>query len=100
MKTFNEKIYEKLKLVPSGKVITYKILSEAVGSKAYRAVGRAVKNNKDLVKVPCFRVVCSDGSIGDYSGTGGVREKTRKLAEEGIIVRSGRVDLKKYLFKF
>lgn len=96
MKTFSERIYEKLKKVPKGKVITYKEL--AGGSRAYRAVGRAMKENKDIINIPCFKVVKSSGEVGNYSR--GVREKIRKLKDDGVVVVNGRVDLEKYGYSF
>ncbi len=98
MKSFNEKVYEKLKKVPKGKVITYKELAKSVKSDAYRAVGNAMKNNEDPVKIPCYKVVCSDGFVGNYSG-GGMKKKIKLLRKDGIEVNNNKIDLKKYLFK-
>jgi len=98
MKTFSEKIYEKLKKVPSGKVITYKELARAVNSKAYRAVGTCMKNNEDPVGIPCYKVVKSSGEVGNYSAKGGTDKKIKLLRKDGIIVKDNKVDLKKYLW--
>ena len=100
MNNFNEKIYEKLKLVPRGKIITYKELAKAINSRAYRAVGGAMKNNKEPNKIPCYKVVLSDGSVGNYSSPGGAKEKIRRLQKDGIEVVNNKVDLKRYLFRF
>jgi methylated-DNA-[protein]-cysteine S-methyltransferase len=87
-KSFNERCYEQLKKVPRGAVTTYSAIAKALGSKAYRAVGTAMKKNphKDA---PCHRVVSSDGSIGGYNG--GVAMKIKRLKEEGVVVKDGRV---------
>lgn len=95
-----QKIYNNLKKVPKGKVITYKELGKSVNSKAYRFVGACMADNKDPVGIPCYKVVLSDGRIGNYSGSGGVNGKIKKLENEGIKVVKGRVDLDKYLHKF
>ena len=101
MKTFNEKIYSKLKKVPKGKVITYEGLARSVKSSAYRAVGNAMKNNKDPISVPCYKVVCNNGLIGNYSAKGGIKEKIKKLKNEGIKIKNNKViNLDKYLFRF
>ena len=100
MSIFNEKIYEKLKKVPKGKVVTYAELARSVNSKAYRAVGNAMKDNKDLINIKCFKVICSDGFIGNYSARGRMKKKIQLLRKEGIEVRNNKIDLKKYLFKF
>ncbi len=91
-----DKIYQKLKKVPKGKVVTYKSLGESVNSKAYRYVGMCMKTNFDPIKIPCYKVVKSDGRIGNYSASGGVKSKIKKLEADGIKVVNGRVDLKKY----
>ena len=94
------KIYEKLNQVPKGKVITYKELARACTSKAYRHVGRCMAENKDTKHIPCYKVVRSDGKIGEYSAKGGRKTKIRLLKKDGIIIVNGKVDLKKYGFKF
>ena len=55
--TFAQRIYFQLKKVPKGKVTTYKALAENLNSKAYRAVGTAMKNNPYAPTIPCHRVV-------------------------------------------
>ena len=100
MKSLRQKVYEKLKQVPKGKVTTYKELAKAVNSKAYRAIGSFMKTNHDTKRIPCYRVVKSDGRIGEYSAAGGINKKVSLLKKEGIKISKGKVNLKKYLFKF
>lgn len=100
--SFSEEIYTILRQVPAGKVITYKQLASMLGSKAYRAVGSAMKNNPYAPEVPCHRVVRSDGRIGGFMGkmTGEeVAKKVVLLRNEGVEVIGGRIDLNKYLWK-
>ena len=103
---FNQKIYSLLKKVPKGKVTTYKLLAEALGTKAYRAVGQAMMSNPYAPIVPCHRVVKSDGSIGGFAGSLNpnseeVKRKIRILRKEGIEVKSNRiVEFEKVLFRF
>ncbi|MEK6871778.1 MAG: MGMT family protein [Nanoarchaeota archaeon] len=97
---FNERCYTILKQIPKGKVTTYKALAHAIGSRAYRAVGTAMKKNTDAPHVPCHRVVNSDGKVGNYSSDGGGTKKISLLKQEGIIVKNGKVDLKKYEWHF
>ena len=67
---FADKIYTLARQIPGGRVTTYKILAEKAGSKAYRAVGNAMHNNPHWPKVPCHRVVNSNGRLGGFaSGT-------------------------------
>ena len=79
---FQKKCYELVKKIPKGKVSTYKEIAKALNSKAYRAVGKAMANNKHLIKIPCHRVVLSSGKIGNYQG--GIERKMEILQLEGI----------------
>lgn len=106
---FYSKCYEIIKDVPAGKVITYKTIANMLGTKAYRAVGTAMKRNehsflemsnskskesnnqnspdswesKPLTSpVPCHRVVPSNGTVGSFNG--GTKEKIRLLQKEEI----------------
>jgi methylated-DNA-[protein]-cysteine S-methyltransferase len=91
---FAERVYEVLRQVPKGKVTTYKALAARLDSKAYRAVGQAMKKNPYAPDVPCHRVVGSDGSIGGFMGkTTGVEieRKIQMLKEEGIEVKDGKI---------
>lgn len=99
---FNEKCYELLKKVPKRKVVTYKIIAAKLGTKAYRAVGNAMHHNKYPDKIPCFKVINSNGTIGGYKGhkTKHLKEKIRKLKAEGIIIKNNKINLNKYLHRF
>ena len=88
-KPFNERCYDLLRQIPKGRVTTYKLMAEALGTKAYRAVGNAMAKNPDLITVPCHRVVKSDGSIGGYAM--GEKKKIELLESEGIRIENGRV---------
>ena len=83
---FADKVYKAVKKIPKGKVSTYKNVAEALGCKAYRAVGNALNKNPYAPIVPCHRIVCSDGSIGGFAR--GVKEKIRLLEKEGIKIRN------------
>jgi len=52
MKTFNEKVYDVLRKVPKGRITTYGDLAHALGTKAYRGVGQAMKRNPYAPEVP------------------------------------------------
>ncbi len=52
MNTFNEKAYDLLRQVPAGRVTTYKEIAHALGTKAYRGVGQAMKKNPYAPEVP------------------------------------------------
>ena len=94
---FNEKCYNFLKKVPKGKVVTYSDIAHALDCRAYRAVGNAMgKNPYDTEKVPCHRVVKSNGEIGGYAR--GSKIKAKRLESEGVKIEKGKVNLKKYKY--
>lgn len=98
-KSFNERCYLLLRQVPKGRVTTYAELARGLKSKAYRAVGNAMNKNPYAPKVPCHRVVKSDGTLGGYAK--GPKAKINILAKEGVKINSGRVEnFEKILFRF
>ena len=82
---FQIKVWNYLKKIPKGKVTTYLEVAKAIGKpKAHRAVANAVGKNPFPPKIPCHRVIRSDGRLGGYSGKGGIKQKRRLLALEGV----------------
>ncbi|MFZ1971035.1 MAG: MGMT family protein [Candidatus Nanoarchaeia archaeon] len=97
--SFYERCYSLLRKVPKGKVTTYKALAEAMRTKAYRAVGTAMNKNPYAPKVPCHRVVNSNGKIGGYAS--GTKKKIEMLRKEGIQIKNDRIeDFERYLYRF
>lgn len=92
--------YDLVAQVPEGMVTTYGEVARALGDVvASRFVGLAMSRNDDIVRVPCRRVVQSDGRLGGYTG-GGSRKKAALLRREGIRVSGGKVlDFDGVLFK-
>src|SRR3989338_2340082 len=85
--------------IPRGKVATYGQIAWMAGRpRAPRAVGQIMSQNKDCSKVPCHRVVASDGSLTGY-GMGGIGVKKKKLLAEGVVFRGSRVDLATSLWR-
>lgn len=82
---FQKKVWGAILKIPKGKTITYKELAQKIGKpKAVRAVANAVGANPMPVTIPCHRVVRSDGTLGGYSGKGGVKTKRALLEKEGV----------------
>ncbi len=52
MKKFADKAYDLLRKVPAGRVTTYREIAHALGTKAYRGVGQAMKRNPYAPEVP------------------------------------------------
>ena len=92
-----KRIYEAVKQIPRGKVATYGQIAALAGEpKMARAVGNALHKNPDPENIPCFRVVNAKGELSGEFAFGGEGEQARRLQADGIEVKDGRVDLKKY----
>ena len=84
MKTFSEKVKDIVRKIPKGKTLTYKEVATKAGSpNASRAVGNIMKKNFDS-KIPCHRVIRSDGGMGGYN-RGGSKKKAEILKKEKAI---------------
>ena len=82
---FQKKVWNYLKTIRKGTVKTYKQVAIGINRpKSVRAVANAVGKNPFAPKIPCHRVIRSDGSLGGYSGKGGVKTKRLLLKKEGI----------------
>lgn len=81
--SFQQRALKTLTCVPFGERISYQRLAERVGSpQGARAVGGAMASNPLPLLIPCHRVTPSNGSLGQYSGLGGVETKQCLLAYE------------------
>jgi len=84
----NNDVYDLLLKIPAGKVSTYGDLARALGNpSASRAIGRILGENPNPIKVPCHRVVMSNGQIGGYAY--GTARKRQLLEKEGVSLTNG-----------
>ena len=82
---FQLKVWAYLRKIPRGSVKTYSQVAKGIGKPfAVRAVANAIGKNPCAPKIPCHRVIKSDGSLGGYSGKGGLKTKKLLLKKEGI----------------
>ena len=80
---FQLKVWKYLKTIPKGKVKTYLDVAKGIGKpRAFRAVANAVGKNPYPPKIPCHRVIRSDGNLGGYSAEGGTKKKKELLSIE------------------
>jgi methylated-DNA-[protein]-cysteine S-methyltransferase len=104
-KDFSESVWELVKKIPKGKVTTYRAIAIELNTRAFRAVGGALKCNPYSPRVPCHRVVKSDGSIGGFQGgidpkSSRVKKKISMLRKEGIRIKDCKLcDFKRVLFE-
>ncbi len=97
---FYESVYEYLKSVPKGKVVTYGMIAAAIGRpRASRQVGNALHRNPQPVVIPCHRVVNREGRLAPAFAFGGEQVQAELLRGEGVEVKNGYVDLLKYIWK-
>ncbi len=98
--TFSARVYRVAAQIPKGKVATYGQLARLVGRPgAARAVGSAMRTNKDRNAVPCHRVVGANGALTGYAYGDGTRTKRNMLLREGVKFRGNKVDLTASLWK-
>ena len=84
---FQLKVWKYLISIPKGSVKTYKQVAIAIKSpKSARAVANACAKNPYAPKIPCHRVIRTDGGLGGYSGKGGVRQKLKLLRSEKVSI--------------
>ena len=84
---FQLKVWAYLRKIPRGSVRTYSQVAKDIGKPlATRAVANAIGKNPYAPKIPCHRVIRSDGSLGGYSGKGGIKTKKKLLKSEGILL--------------
>lgn len=82
MQFFNQ-VYEVVRKIPKGKVVTYGQIAEMLGTKDARRVGHALHANKDT-NTPCHRVVNKDGRLAPGYAFGGAGEQRARLLAEGV----------------
>ena len=82
---FQLKVWKYLKTIPKGTVKTYKQVAIAIKRpRSARAVANACGKNPYAPKIPCHRVIRSDGGLGGYSGNGGIKKKLELLRLEKV----------------
>jgi methylated-DNA-[protein]-cysteine S-methyltransferase len=84
--TFKANVFEIVKKIPAGKVLTYKEVAKLAGSpRAFRAVGNILNTNYNP-EIPCHRVIRSDGKTGGYNR--GANQKIKILLSENYVPKA------------
>ena len=85
-----EYTYHLVRQIPKGRISTYGAVAKALGNKGYaRAVGKYMNKNPNADTMPCFKIVKSDGGLGGFGL--GIKDKIRRLNEDGIEVKGGKI---------
>lgn len=91
---FQRCVYLLVSKIPRGRVASYAEIARAMPHGSARAVGQALKRNPFAPRVPCHRVIASDGTPGGFQGRRGgaaLKRKLMLLAREGVIFRAGKM---------
>ena len=84
---FQLKVWKYIKKIPKGQIRTYTDVAKAINKpKSVRAVANAIGKNPYAPKIPCHRVIRSDGTLGGYSGRGGIKQKLKLLRSEKVAI--------------
>ena len=100
--SFYDKVYDVVKQIPKGKVMTYGQVAIVCGSPmASRAVGFALHANPQPGIIPCHRIVNRHGYLSGRFSFGGIETQKALLEEENVFVNEEYlVDLDKYLYQW
>lgn len=82
---FKTRVLHVVAQIPRGETLSYGAVAKAAGRPgAARAVGTIMANNQDK-RIPCHRVIRSDGKVGGYNGLRGTKSKEDLLRKEGAL---------------
>ena len=85
---FQLAVWRYLTKIPPGKVKTYKEIAIYLKKpNSARAIANACAKNPYAPTIPCHRVIRSDGKLGGYSGSGGLKMKEKLLKKEGYLLK-------------
>ncbi|MDO5041906.1 MAG: MGMT family protein [Slackia sp.] len=95
MGEFSDKVFDRVRRIPCGKVSTYGQIARLIGSpRSARYVGWVLRGNDEPVKTPCHRVVFKDGSLAQGYAFGGDGVQRELLEKEGVaFVDADQVDM-------
>ncbi len=76
-----KKIWYELIKIPYGKTVSYGEIAKKLKTSP-RFVGNVCGQNNHLLVIPCHRIIRFDGSLGGFSGLGGIKLKKRLISLE------------------
>jgi methylated-DNA-protein-cysteine methyltransferase-like protein len=91
------RIRETIASIPAGTVASYGQVAELAGvPRGARQVGYALRNLPAGHALPWHRVLRSSGQIALPADSPGYRTQRDRLRAEGVTVKSGRVDMRRF----
>ena len=92
MSCLADKVYEFVKSIPRGKVVTYGQIALHLGNRNFaRVVGNILHSNPDPEHIPCHRVVNAQGRLSRAYAFGGIEAQRRLLVSEGVVFQNEQV---------
>ncbi len=89
---FFERVYEVVKKIPHGRVTTYGMIANYLGTKgSARMVGWAMNACHGDETIPAHRVVNRQGLLTGKAHFGDIYQMENLLAEEGIAVKNNQI---------
>jgi methylated-DNA-protein-cysteine methyltransferase related protein len=86
--------------IPKGKVANYGLVATVAGiARGHRVVARFLREYQDPKPLPWHRIIKSDGRLAFDKQSKHHHIQVERLANEGVIVNNGKVDLKRYLWQ-
>lgn len=102
MPAFKDKVFEIIKKVPKGAVVSYgQVAAYAGAPRAAREVGWVLRTLPEDTLVPWWRVVNNQGVLSIKGNLHSTKEKQKELLEaEGVAISDEfELDMSKYRFK-
>ena len=90
-----ELVYDIVRKIPAGKVMTYGDVAKQANLGSPRVVGNCLHKNPYPQSVPCHRVVNAQGRLAPAFAFGGPDRQRTLLEQEGVIFARELVDLGK-----
>lgn len=86
------KVFQEVSKIKRGKVKTYKQLALKLKTSP-RTIAKILSSNQNPIKIPCHRIIRSDGKIGGYTFKGKRKDKMKikLLKKEGVKIKKGKV---------
>lgn len=93
-----ERIWQTVTELPPGRVASYGQVAALAGLPGRaRLVGRALRETPDGLELPWHRVLTASGRLAFPPDSPAFKEQAARLAAEGVLMlKSGRVDLKRH----
>ena len=91
------RIWETIQDIPRGSVANYGQIAEIAGiPRGARQVGYALRHSPKEMTLPWHRVITSSGKSAFDQNSRAFRTQRDRLAEEGVVMLNGKVDMNKY----